>query len=91
MAQSEPILEVLPKTGLVFSEKSNVLELMCKPKIMPIKSDALRRLEEAERNAAAPPPIVTPAAAQGTSGRRSSSDDGRPAIQRPPSATGVRR
>ena len=30
--------EVLPKAGLVYSEKGNLSEVLCKPKIMPIKS-----------------------------------------------------
>jgi BBSome-interacting protein 1 len=41
--------EVLPKSGLVFSEKSSMSEVMCKPKIMPIKSAALEKLEKMER------------------------------------------
>ena len=31
------LLEVLPKAGLVYSEKGNLSEVLCKPKIMPIK------------------------------------------------------
>ena len=56
------IQEVLPKAGLVYSEKGNLSEVLCKPKIMPIKSVALERLEALEKEAAkasvAPPPQI---------------------------------
>ena len=37
--------EVLPKTGLVYSERGPLTEVLCKPKIMPLKSAALIRQE----------------------------------------------
>lgn len=47
-----PVLkEVLPKTGLVFSEKSALNEVLCKPKIIPIKSLALEKLERLQKAA----------------------------------------
>lgn len=46
------IQEVLPKAGLVYSEKGNLSEVLCKPKIMPIKSLTLEKLEELEKAAA---------------------------------------
>lgn len=49
----EPISEVLPKTGLVYSEKSTMVEVLCKPKLMAIKSSSLIRLEELEKQAIA--------------------------------------
>jgi BBSome-interacting protein 1 len=45
------LLEVLPKAGLVYLEKGNLSELLCKPKIMPIKSVSLERLEAMEQQA----------------------------------------
>ncbi len=45
------LLEVLPKAGLVYSEKGNLNEVLCKPKIMPIKSVSLERLEAMEQQA----------------------------------------
>lgn len=42
------IQEVLPKAGLVVSEKGNLTEILCKPKIMPLKSITLQKLEEME-------------------------------------------
>jgi len=45
------IQEVLPRSGLVYSEKSSMVEIVCKPKMLPIKSHALLRLEELERAA----------------------------------------
>lgn len=47
------IREVLPKAGLVYSEKGNLSEVMCKPKLMPLKSITLERLEAMEREAKA--------------------------------------
>ena len=47
-----PLLqEVLPKAGLVYSEKGNLSEVLCKPKVMAIKSPSLEKLEELERMA----------------------------------------
>lgn len=42
------VQEVLPKAGLVVSEKGNLSEILCKPKIMPLKSITLQKLEEME-------------------------------------------
>ncbi len=36
-ATEATIKEVLPKSGLVYSEKGELTEVLCKPKIMPIK------------------------------------------------------
>lgn len=41
--------EILPKAGLVYSEKSNLSEVLCKPKIMPIKSITLEKIEAMEK------------------------------------------
>ncbi len=43
--------EVLPKAGLVYSERGNLSEILCKPKIMPIKSLTLMQIEEMEKQA----------------------------------------
>eukprot|EP00971_Amphidinium_carterae_P308351 6127609-Amphidinium_carterae.1 len=43
------IPEILPKAGLVYSEKGNLSEVLCKPKIMPIKSATLEQIEEMEK------------------------------------------
>lgn len=51
-ASKPAIHEVLPKAGLVYSEKGNLSEVLCKPKIMPIKSTSLQKLEELEAQAA---------------------------------------
>ena len=40
------IREILPKAGLVYSEKGNLGEVLSKPKIMPIK---VRVLQQEER------------------------------------------
>ena len=51
-APAPKITEVLPKAGLVYSEKGNLGEVLSKPKIMPLKSITLHRLEEMEKAAA---------------------------------------
>ena len=51
-SSAPPLQEVLPKSGLVFSEKGCLTYSLCKPKIMPIKSVTLQKLEEMERKAA---------------------------------------
>lgn len=40
--------EVLPKTGLVYSERGALSEVLCKPKIMPLKSAVLEQLQRIE-------------------------------------------
>lgn len=41
--------EVLPKAGLVYSEKGNLSELLCKPKLMPLKSVSMQKIEQMEQ------------------------------------------
>lgn len=41
--------EFVPKAGLVFNEHNLVAGVMCKPKIMPLKSITLQKIEEMER------------------------------------------
>jgi BBSome-interacting protein 1 len=51
---ARPVLrEVLPKAGLVYSEKGHLTEVLCKPKLLPIKSATLEKIERLEREAAA--------------------------------------
>ena len=50
-AQAPVLQEVLPKAGLVYSEKGNLSEVLCKPKVMAIKSPSLEKLEELEKMA----------------------------------------
>jgi BBSome-interacting protein 1 len=45
------ITEVLPKQGLVYSEKHGLSEVLCKPKIMPIKSMTYEKLEQLQKEA----------------------------------------
>ncbi len=42
--------EVIPKSGILFSEKVEFNEILCKPKLLPLKSMTIRKLEELERN-----------------------------------------
>lgn len=48
------LTEVLSRTGAVFVEKGELREVLCKPKILPIKSTALQKVESLERAAAVP-------------------------------------
>ena len=49
-AQKHTVInEILPKAGLVYSEKGNLSEVLCKPKIMPLKSTTLQRIESIEK------------------------------------------
>ena len=43
--------EILPKTGLVYSERGALSEIMCKPKIMPLKSAVLEKIQKIEGEA----------------------------------------
>lgn len=55
MSTNRPVIkEILPKQGLVYSEKNTLTELLCKPKIMPIKSLTLEKLEQMQKEANAP-------------------------------------
>ena len=49
---SATITEVIPTKGLLYTEFKDFREVFCKPKIMPLKSATLRRLEELEKVAA---------------------------------------
>lgn len=42
--------EVLPKTGLLFNDPSTPL-VLCKPKLMPMKSVTLEKLEKMQKEA----------------------------------------
>ena len=48
MVESAPVKEIMPKAGLVYSEKASLTEVLCKPKILPIKSNTLMKLEKME-------------------------------------------
>lgn len=43
---------MLPRAGLVYSEKSTLSEILCKPKILPLKSVTLEKIEQMEKDAA---------------------------------------
>lgn len=43
--------EILPRTGLVYSDKSTMIEILSKPKLMAIKSSALEKLEKIGKEA----------------------------------------
>lgn len=50
--QSQPQIfsEVLPKTGMVFTEETLDM-VLCKPKILPLKSVTLEKLEQMQKEA----------------------------------------
>lgn len=47
---SSKIKEIIPKNGIIFNEKIEFPEVLCKPKILPLKSMTLKKLEELEKN-----------------------------------------
>ena len=47
---SEPFKEVLPKKGLLFTESQPQLTL-CKPKLLPLKSVTLLKMERMQKEA----------------------------------------
>lgn len=42
---------VIPKTGIVYSQASSLQPVLCKPKILPLKSITLQKIEEMEKTA----------------------------------------
>lgn len=50
--KKDEIQVILPKAGLVYSEKAALNEILCKPKILPLKSVTLMKLEQMESNLA---------------------------------------
>ena len=40
---------VTPKHGILFNETSNLTEILCKPKLLPLKSITIRKLEELDK------------------------------------------
>jgi BBSome-interacting protein 1 len=49
MSDMSKIKEIIPKNGIVFNEKIEFPEVLCKPKILPLKSVTLKKLEQMER------------------------------------------
>ena len=47
-AGSDQLREIVPKTGLVYSERGGLAEVICKPKILPLKSTVLEQLKAIE-------------------------------------------
>lgn len=48
--QSAVFKELLPKTGLVFQEEQPTM-VLCKPKLLPLKSVTLEKLEKMQKDA----------------------------------------
>ena len=46
----DSLKEITPKAGSVFAEKGELKEILCKPKILPLKSLTLLKLEQMEQN-----------------------------------------
>ena len=41
---------VIQKNGILFNEVKNFSEVFCKPKLLPLKSITIRKLEELEKD-----------------------------------------
>ena len=39
----------MPKQGVLFNEFSDLSEVLCKPKLLPLKSITIRKLEELDK------------------------------------------
>ena len=39
----------MPKQGMLFNETSDLSEVLCKPKLLPLKSITIRKLEELDK------------------------------------------
>ena len=48
--QPQPFREVLPKKGLLFTETQGQM-VLCKPKLLPLKSFTLQKLEKMQNEA----------------------------------------
>jgi hypothetical protein len=47
---NRPVLKpVIPKSGLVFTDKNIFNEIVCKPKLLALKSLTLQKLEDMEK------------------------------------------
>ena len=66
---------VLPKAGLVYSEKGSLTEILCKPKLLPIKGSELLRLEAMEREVAAQAQVQAQAQAAAAPGATAAGAD----------------
>ena len=42
---------ILPRTGTVFSQSDDLTPVLCKPKILPLKSVTLEKIEQMEKRA----------------------------------------
>jgi len=42
--------EIIPKNGIVFNEKNEFAEVLCKPKLLPLKSMNIKKLEKLEKD-----------------------------------------
>lgn len=50
MDNMEKILkEIIPKNGIVFNEKNEFSEILCKPKILPLKSMTIKKIEDLDK------------------------------------------
>ena len=48
--QKDPkVSELLPKRGIILHEKGKLSEVLCKPKILPLRSKVVIRMQELER------------------------------------------
>lgn len=47
---SNKINEIIPKSGIVYNERVEFPEVICKPKILPLKSVTIKKLEDLEKN-----------------------------------------
>ena len=49
ISKKDLLHEILPKSGLVYSERGGLVEVLCKPKILPLRSTVLEKLKVIEQ------------------------------------------
>ena len=47
----EQLDAILPRAGIIFSENDELSHVLCKPKVLPLKSITLQKIEEMEKTA----------------------------------------
>ena len=50
METIKKLREIIPKNGIVYNEKQDMNDVLCKPKLLPLKSFTIKKLEEMEKD-----------------------------------------
>ena len=50
METIKKLREIIPKNGIIYNEKQDMNDVLCKPKLLPLKSFTIKKLEEMEKD-----------------------------------------